>query len=139
MRPQRRKEDGSNSFKSINLELAHFVAGDDRVEYYRNQNNIFFRVREFDGAIQVRVADVQEVEDFVRKYCPDNLIKLYCPEDDGSIDVRLTLNAQQRTVLNYLCAQEKKRKKEILEQHLSVWLEEQLNNLLNEKDIDLRL
>lgn len=138
-KPKRRKEDGSNSFKAIDLDLAHYVAGDKRIEYYRNQNNVYFFARQIGNTIKVGVVDVEEVEEFVLKHCPENYLNIFRPSEGGSQDVRLTLTEQERTILNYMCVKGKKRKKELLEQHLRVWLESESKNILVEKNIDLTL
>lgn len=139
MSPKRRKADGSNSFKAIDLDLAYFVAGDKNIEYYRNRNNVYFFARQAGNTIKVGVVDVEEVERYVLKNCPENYLNIYRPADNGTQDIRLTLTEQQRTILNYMSVKENKRKKEILEQHLGIWLDEELKNILRKQNIDLTL
>lgn len=139
MSPKRRKADGSNSFKAIDLDLAYFVAGDKNIEYYRNRNNVYFFARQVGNTIKVGVVDVEEVERYVLKNCPENYLNIYRPADNGTQDIRLTLTEQQRTILNYMSVKENKRKKEILEQHLGIWLDEELKNILRKQNIDLTL
>ena len=139
MSPKRRKADGSNSFKAIDLDLAYFVAGDKNIEYYRNRNNVYFFARQVGNTIKVGVVDVEEVERYVLKNCPENYLNIYRPADNGTQDIRLTLTEQQRTILNYMSVKENKRKKEILEQHIGIWLDEELKNILRKQNIDLTL
>jgi len=139
MSPKRRKADGSNSFKAIDLDLAYFVAGDKNIEYYRNRNNVYFFARQVGNTIKVGVVDVEEIEKYVLKNCPENYMNIYRPADNGTQDIRLTLTEQQRTILNYMSVKENKRKKEILEQHLGIWLDEELKNILRKQNIDLTL
>lgn len=136
----RRRDPNTNSFKYLDMKNVILIDGDDKIEYYRNQNNVFFYCRKLaDGEVKIGVCEYKEVLEFVNHHCPEKQSRIFAPVGGGTQAVRLTLTEQQRAILNYLQVFYQRSKKELLEENIDLWLQSEMRNIKQEQYIDLRL